>query len=81
MKTTRSLFLFFTFFLVWSVCAADVVPRTITADSTTQVLTWPTNLFLANTNKLWEALGGDETGIMAVERGGTGTNIDKKGRH
>lgn len=57
MKTARSLFLFFTFFLLWSVCAADVVPKTVTADSTTQVLVWPTNLWAANASAAQHGLG------------------------
>lgn len=71
MKTLASLFLLPLFLLS---AVAGTSPKTITADSSSSVLLWPTNLFSVNSNYLWNAIGGDESGVLSVVRGGTGTN-------
>lgn len=59
--------------LVFSVFAADATPKTVTASSSNGSLLWPTNFFSANSNAILTVLGGRETGVLAIDRGGTGT--------
>ena len=69
-------FLLFTLSILWlvfSAFGADTTPKTITASSLNGSLLWPTNFFSANSNSIWTVLGGGETGVLAIERGGTGT--------
>ena len=69
-------FLLFTLSILWlvlSAFAADATPNTVTANSSNGSLLWPTNFFSANSNSIWTVLGGGETGVLAIERGGTGT--------